>query len=63
MRHNLKSWVTRTENCHLSNYAIADYFAETDLAAGDRFFRSFSRKCKQLAAFSSSGKSYDNIRF
>jgi toxin ParE1/3/4 len=41
---------------------IADYFAETSLEAGDRFFRAFNRKCKQLVAFPKSGKSYATIR-
>lgn len=41
---------------------IADYFAERNLDAGDRFFRNFNHKCKQLVAFPESGKSYANIR-
>jgi toxin ParE1/3/4 len=41
---------------------IADYFAENSLEAGDRFFRTFDRKCKQLVAFPNSGKSYATIR-
>jgi toxin ParE1/3/4 len=41
---------------------IADYFAENSLESGDRFFHAFDRKCKQLAAFPSSGKSYADIR-
>lgn len=41
---------------------IANYFAEHSLVAGDRFFRSFGKKCKQLVAFPNSGKSYDAIR-
>ncbi|MEM9157245.1 MAG: type II toxin-antitoxin system RelE/ParE family toxin [Cyanobacteria bacterium P01_F01_bin.33] len=41
---------------------IADYFAERNLDAGDRFFRTFNRKCQQLVAFPESGKSYANIR-
>ena len=27
---------------------IADYFAQTSLEAGERFFREFNRKCQQL---------------
>jgi toxin ParE1/3/4 len=42
--------------------AIADYFAENSLEAGDQFFRAFNRKCQQLVAFPSSGKSYATIR-
>jgi plasmid stabilization system protein ParE len=41
---------------------IADYFAENNLEAGDRFFRAFNRKCQQLVAFPKSGKSYETIR-
>ena len=41
---------------------IADYFAETSLEAGERFFREFNRKCQQLVAFPNSGKSYTEIR-
>lgn len=41
---------------------IADYFAETNLEAGERFFREFNRKCQQLVAFPNSGKSYAKIR-
>jgi toxin ParE1/3/4 len=41
---------------------IADYFTETNIDAGERFFREFNRKCQQLVAFPNSGKSYDTIR-
>jgi toxin ParE1/3/4 len=41
---------------------IADYYAERNGAAGDRFFRDFDRKCKQLVAFPNSGRSYPTIR-
>ncbi|NJL39193.1 MAG: type II toxin-antitoxin system RelE/ParE family toxin [Leptolyngbyaceae cyanobacterium RM2_2_4] len=41
---------------------IADYFAENNVEAGDRFFRTFNRKCQQLVAFPNSGKSYATIR-
>ncbi len=41
---------------------IADYFAENSLEAGERFFSDFNRKCQQLVAFPSSGKSYAEIR-
>lgn len=40
---------------------IADYFAENNLEAGDRFFRAFNRKCQQLVEFPNSGKSYEVI--
>lgn len=41
---------------------IADYFAQTNLEVGDRFFREFNRKCQQLTTFPNSGKSYGEIR-
>jgi toxin ParE1/3/4 len=41
---------------------IADYFAETNMEVGERFFREFNRKCQQLITFPSSGKSYGSIR-
>jgi toxin ParE1/3/4 len=41
---------------------IADYFAENNLEAGERFFRAVNRKCQQLVAFPNSGKSYAEIR-
>ncbi|MBF2078189.1 MAG: type II toxin-antitoxin system RelE/ParE family toxin [Synechococcales cyanobacterium T60_A2020_003] len=41
---------------------IADYFAETSLEAGERFFLTFAQKCRQLVAFPNSGKSYAYIR-
>lgn len=41
---------------------IADYFAETNIEIGEKFFREFNRKCQQLVAFPNSGKSYAKIR-
>jgi toxin ParE1/3/4 len=41
---------------------IADYFAENNIEAGERFFQAFNRKCQQLVAFPNSGKSYESIR-
>jgi toxin ParE1/3/4 len=41
---------------------IADYFAETHVEVGERFFREFNSKCQQLVSFPSSGKSYGAIR-
>jgi toxin ParE1/3/4 len=40
---------------------IADYFAASNVRAGEKFFNDFNRKCKQLVAFPNSGKSYDYI--
>jgi toxin ParE1/3/4 len=41
---------------------ISDYFAETNMEVGERFFREFNSKCQQLVSFPSSGKSYGAIR-
>ena len=41
---------------------IADYFAETNIEAGEWFFREFNRKCQQLVSFPNSGKSYAKVR-
>ena len=41
---------------------IADYFKSTNMEAGERFFREFDRKCKQIVAFPNSGKSYAQIK-
>jgi toxin ParE1/3/4 len=41
---------------------IADYFSETNMEVGERFFREFNRKCQQLITFPNSGRSYGSIR-
>ncbi len=41
--------------------AIADYFTENNLTAGEEFFEAFNRKCQQLVAFPQSGKKYPAI--
>jgi toxin ParE1/3/4 len=41
---------------------IADYFAENNIEAGERFFQAFNRKCQLLVVFPNSGKSYESIR-
>jgi len=41
---------------------IADYFVQTNLDVGERFFREFNRKCQQLTDFPSSGKRYPGVR-
>jgi toxin ParE1/3/4 len=41
---------------------VADYFAETNVEVGERFFREFNSKCQQLVSFPRSGKSYGVIR-
>jgi toxin ParE1/3/4 len=40
---------------------IADYFAETNVEVGERFFREFNSRCQQLVSFPSSGKKYGGI--
>nr|WP_269452647.1 type II toxin-antitoxin system RelE/ParE family toxin [Phormidesmis priestleyi] len=40
---------------------IADYFDESSLEAGDRFFSAFNSKCQQLVVSPNSGKSYRAI--
>ncbi len=41
---------------------ISDQFARTSIEAGERFFQEFQRKCRTLASFAGSGKSYEAIR-
>ena len=41
---------------------IADYFADYNVEAGEKFFQEFNKKCKQLVLFPKSGKSYAYIR-
>ncbi|WP_198019427.1 type II toxin-antitoxin system RelE/ParE family toxin [Crocosphaera subtropica] len=41
---------------------MTDYFADYNVEAGEKFFREFNQKCKQLILFPKSGKSYDYIR-
>jgi toxin ParE1/3/4 len=40
---------------------IADYFNQTNLETGEKFFQAFNRKCQQLITFPNSGKSYTEI--
>ncbi|MFM7407718.1 MAG: type II toxin-antitoxin system RelE/ParE family toxin [Cuspidothrix sp.] len=40
---------------------IAEYFAQNNIEAGEKFFREFNRKCKQLVSFPNSGKNYSEI--
>lgn len=41
---------------------IADYFANYNIEAGEKFFQDFNRKCQQLISFPNSGKSYAYIQ-
>ncbi|MEL7037251.1 MAG: type II toxin-antitoxin system RelE/ParE family toxin [Cyanobacteria bacterium J06592_8] len=40
---------------------IADYFAQNNIRAGEKFFQDFNRKCRQFVLFPSSGKNYEDI--
>ncbi|MDJ0597465.1 MAG: type II toxin-antitoxin system RelE/ParE family toxin [Crocosphaera sp.] len=40
---------------------IADYFADYNVEAGEKFFQEFNNKCQQLVLFPKSGKSYGYI--
>lgn len=42
--------------------AIADYFAEVNVAAGQRFLDEFDRRCQQIVSFPNSGRSYSELR-
>jgi toxin ParE1/3/4 len=41
---------------------IADYFMLLNLEVGERLFERFNQRCKQLATFPNSGRSYTNLR-
>ncbi len=42
--------------------AIADYFAQVNIAAGERFLDEFDRRCQQIVSFPNSGRSYGELR-
>ncbi len=42
--------------------AIADYFAEVNVAVGERFLDEFDRRCQQIVSFPNSGRSYSELR-
>jgi toxin ParE1/3/4 len=42
--------------------AIADYFLENNVEAGERLIQEFNQKCVRLAKFPNLGKTYANIR-
>jgi toxin ParE1/3/4 len=41
--------------------AIADYFLERNVNAGERFLQEFNRKCQYLTQFPDIGKSDDHL--
>ncbi|MBP0029899.1 type II toxin-antitoxin system RelE/ParE family toxin [Roseofilum sp. Guam] len=41
---------------------IAEYFANSNVDAGEEFFLEFNQRCKQLVDFPYSGKSYADLR-
>ena len=41
---------------------ISDYFLESSVEAGDRFVKTFTQKCKNLARFPYIGKSYAELK-
>jgi toxin ParE1/3/4 len=42
--------------------SISAYFAEVNIEAGEKFLQGFSKRCKQLAIFPNSGRSYDDLQ-
>lgn len=42
--------------------AIADYFVEVNVAAGERFLDEFERRCQQIVSFPNSGCSDSELR-
>lgn len=42
--------------------AIAEYYLETNIEAGEVLFQEFNKKCKNLVQFPSIGKSYTDIK-
>lgn len=42
--------------------AIADYFLEHNIEAGENLLREFDRKCKKLMQFPNMGRSYAHLK-
>ena len=42
--------------------AIADYFLERNLEAGERLFQEFNKKCQNLTQFPNMGRSYGRLK-
>ena len=41
---------------------ISDYYAQRNVAAGDRLLNEFSKKCRYLTQFPKIGRSYEHLR-
>lgn len=41
---------------------ISDYYAESNLEAGERFLDDFNKKCRYLTKFPRIGRSYEHLR-
>ena len=39
--------------------SISSYFADVNVEAGEKFLQGFNKRCRQLAGFPNSGRSYD----
>jgi toxin ParE1/3/4 len=42
--------------------SISSYFADVNVEAGEKFLQGFNRRCKQIASFPKSGRSYDDLQ-
>jgi toxin ParE1/3/4 len=42
--------------------SISAYLADVNIEAGEKFLQGFSNRCKQLASFPNSGRSYDDLQ-
>jgi toxin ParE1/3/4 len=42
--------------------SISAYFADVNIEVGEKFLQGFNKRCKQLASFPKSGRSYDDLQ-
>jgi toxin ParE1/3/4 len=42
--------------------SISSYFASVNVEAGEKFLQGFNKRCKQIASFPNSGRSYDDLQ-
>jgi toxin ParE1/3/4 len=42
--------------------SISSYFANVNVEAGEKFLQGFNKRCKQIASFPNSGRSYDDLQ-
>jgi toxin ParE1/3/4 len=42
--------------------SISSYFADVNVEAGEKFLQGFNRRCKQIASFPKSGRSYEDLQ-